>query len=793
MIVDFLAAGDKTPLTKTISSNFGVLTKSAYPNVRNFVSFREEVSSVVELYAAMSAHAEANHCLVKGRLSRQLSNESRQGATNSNETTDWLVFDIDHLPGIEAAEDFVQLLPPEFRNTSYVLQYSASYGFNDSAELRAHIFFMLSAGVMAPAAKMWMKHLNLTQAAFSQHLRLAEGGCTLKWPVDISVNQNDKLIYIAPPICVGIDDPIGKDKRITLVQKTNEKVALQLHSVNAEAVRTAELKVINEMREAAGLEKKKFKTTVVDGVQVINNADQMMLLAPPFEERGFVYLPVSSNRHSYYHPVGNHEFLYTFKDPEIAFPMRVVLPSYYWQQERLAAPQDGAETLIAFRDKRSDAKYIGGYNKEMNTAWFSGIRAREDIDDFFTQHKLRTPELIETWDFEFDPTSLTRVNADKRWANKFVPTTYMLLDPTQNGSVPRRIELLLKHIMNYDEECYEQFLHWLAFKFQTRNKCKTAWFFQGVEGTGKGVLFNKILAPLLGSEQCHLKRMDNLLDRFNADLETSLLWVIDEANIENFKEDGQILEKLKNLIVEDQQVIRAMRTNQYSAVNFTDIILFSNQTLAIRVSPTDRRYNICPRQNTPLLSVMSRDEIATLETDLPQFASFLLGFEVDTRRVFEPLDNEAKRTLISLGRNTHDEFVFSLMQGDLVYFVRAVSEVPDISRIAHHSTVKEIVLGWASNATNNQMMSVNVEDVSKLYTYLMGNKAQNTPTNKMARMLSLRGCVVRHDEHNLQQPFVEVRWTYNELAVERWLQSNQRNQSNQRATANVQQGSSPAN
>lgn len=769
MIVNFLAAADNTPLTKTFSSHFGVLTKSAYPNVRDFNSFSDEVNSTPELYAALFVHAEQNHCMVKGALKRELSSEPRRNATDPLSVTQWIVFDVDHLPGVNAAEQFVALLPPEFHNTSYILQYSSSHGFSQEEGLRAHIFFLLATDVMPTVLKLWMKRLNLKTPAFAEHLRLAEGGCTLKWPVDISVNQNDKLIYIAPPLCIDIADPVPLAERIVLVTKTDDRVALDVSTVNAETVKVDENKALNAMREAAGLDKKRLKIDNVDGYSVIRNADQMTLVAPPFVERDFVYMPIGSNRHTYYHPVGKHEFLYSFKDPDIAFPMQVVLPSYYWHQEREQVETGPIpKTLLAFRDRRSDCKYLGTYSNDLKMTEFNRIKAREDISDFYTQSRQREPDIIETWDYEFDPTTLTRIAPDRKWINKFVPSMYIEAQASTNAAIPPNVALLLRHIMNYDDECYDHFLNWLAFKFQTRQKCKTAWFFQGIEGTGKGVLFNKILAPLFGSDYCLLKRMDNLLDRFNAELETSLIWVLDEANIENFKEDGQIVEKLKNLIVEDTQVIRAMHTNQYSAKNYTDVILFSNQTLAIKVSPTDRRYNVCPRQNTPLVSVMNRDVIATLERDLPQFANFLASIDVDVTAVAEPLNNQAKQDLVALSRTTHDEFIHNLMSGDLMYFVRVLAEQVDVNRLAQSLTMRQMLAEYVRNLHNNQQATVSVELIARLYTFVVNAGRSATPTNKMARMLSLRGCRVQHSQDE-QSSSIEVTWHFNELALQRWL------------------------
>lgn len=771
MIVNFLAAADGTPLTKVFASNFGTLTKSAYPNVRNFNSLSFPVSSLTEFYAAIVVNAEQNNCLVKGVLQRELTNESRQGATSTLSMTQWLVFDIDHLPGVTTADQVIALLPPEFQDVSYILQLSSSHGFEHNAtDLRAHLFFMLSADVSPQAIKVWMKQLNLTHMGLATHIRLAEGGCTLKWPLDISVNQNDKLIYIAPPLCRdGLIDPVPLTDRIRLITKGHDTVDFN-PVVNSEAVRSTELTKINELRAAAGLEKKRLKINVVDGINIISNADQMTLTAEPFVERGFVYLPISSNKYTYYHPEGRHDYLYTFKDPDVAYPMDTVLPSYYWHCERerrkTNSQSTNDHTIFTFRDARADTKYVGQYSNDLSLLEINGIKAREDIDDFFVQHGRTTPQLIETWTYEFDPTRTERISPQRRWVNKFIPTQYMLLEATTTTTMAPNIERLLKHIMNYDEECYAHFINWLAYKFQTRRKCKTAWFFQGVEGTGKGVLYNMVLAPLFGSNCCHLKRMENLLDRFNADLETSLLWVIDEANIENFKEDGQILEKLKNLIVEDTQIIRAMRTNQYSAVNYTDVLLFSNQSLAIRLSPTDRRYNIAPRQNIPLLNVMDRGTIRALRDELPQFATFLLSYDASEDLAQEPLTNQAKLDMIALSRTTHDEFFHCVLTGDLLYFLRAAEvQTSNPALIIDAQSLRATLTTIAHAALINPYQELSMQMLASMYSAIM---KRETTVVKIARMLHLKGATLTtQTESSLE--VLPVTWNVDELAVRRWL------------------------
>lgn len=766
MIVNFLAAADGTPLTKTFTSSFGQVTKSAYPNVRDFISHSVEVTNTTELFAAISVHAEQHHCMLKGIASRELNGESRQGLTDANSPTQWICFDADHIPGVNTVDDLIALLPQEFQNTSYVTQYSCSSGIT-SNDLRVHVFFLLATPIIAPLLKLWMKNLNLNAEALKQNIKLAEGGCTLKWPLDIGVNQNDKLIYIAPPICRDVVDPIPANERIRLHVGANDKVTLNVADLNAEQIRTAELAVVNGLRKAMNLPAKKLKTAMLDGLVVLQNADEMTLVGQPFEERGFVYLPIGSNPYTYYHPVGNHEFLRTFKDPEMAFPMRTVLPSYYWQMERASAPEASTGTIVVtFRDRNTDTKYVGCYSENLKFATFNAIRAREDIEDFFSQHRQRMPEAIPTWDYEFNPTRLERINPQLGWANKFAPTPFMEMTGSGRTEIPPRTAKLLNHVMNNDAECVNHFLNWLAFKFQTRTKCKTAWFFQGIEGTGKGVLYNKILNPLFGDAHCRLKRMDNLLDNFNADLETSLLWVIDEANIEDFNESGQIIEKLKNLITEDRQMIRAMRTNAYSVLNYTDVIMFSNRNLAIKLSESDRRYNVAPRQNSQLLRVMTPEEIDTLEEELPAFADYLLSREVNKQQAHTPLDNAARRKLVEISRSPYDAFIHNLLLGDLTYFLRGTTETEGPNAIRMRQTAIDIMKSWCHDALNNRTSEVAVDDLSRVYAFVISGKEPATAA-KFARILSLRGCQLT--EHALRQPTIDIRWEGNHLDFQRWL------------------------
>ena len=79
----FLHAADGTPLTKRFTMTDNGLEKQAYPQVAAFTSDAVEADTIEDFFAALVAHANAGHCLLKGQLDRSLRNESRAGHTDS--------------------------------------------------------------------------------------------------------------------------------------------------------------------------------------------------------------------------------------------------------------------------------------------------------------------------------------------------------------------------------------------------------------------------------------------------------------------------------------------------------------------------------------------------------------------------------------------------------------------------------------------------------------------------------------------------------------------------------------
>jgi len=205
MKITFLEANQ--PLTKKFEKRpDGSYIKHSYPFVKLFTSHEESPKDLNDFFESLKKHAENNHCLLKGNVSKPLVNESRSGSTDPLIDTEWVVFDVDGMNNIDTAEEFiVKALPKEFQDVSYIIQHSASAGIASDG-FRAHLFFLLSRSYSVAQIKVWLQYKNLTEADLVTQLRLSKNAITLRYPLDITVNQNDKLIYIAAPTCAVLND-----------------------------------------------------------------------------------------------------------------------------------------------------------------------------------------------------------------------------------------------------------------------------------------------------------------------------------------------------------------------------------------------------------------------------------------------------------------------------------------------------------------------------------------------------------------------------------------------------------
>ena len=159
---------------------------------------------------------------------------------------------------------------------------------------------------------------------------------------------------------------------------------------------------------------------------------------------------------------------------------------------------------------------------------------------------------------------------------------------------------LLNNVAQGDQGGYDYILNWLAFGVQRLDKrTGTALVLQGSKGAGKSILI-VLYGHLFGTHKWVTAISEDIVGRFNAHLETTLLLGVEEAFApQNRAADGT----LKDLITTDTLRVEDKFFSAWNAPNHLRIIMTSNNDQVVRADGFDRRYAVfevlSPHQNDP--------------------------------------------------------------------------------------------------------------------------------------------------------------------------------------------------
>lgn len=719
MKITFLEAA--VHLTKTFTLENGVLTKTGHPRVIDCTSHTEDFETIEELYAHLVRHAALGRSMLKGNVNRELVMESRAGSTDANAPTRILLLDLDGVKDVETVERFLKLLGLD--DVDYIVQYSCSMGVVPSRGLSAHILILLSTDKAPAILKQWLTHQNLTIPILRNNIGLTRTNNSLRWTLDVSTCQSDKLIYIAPPILGhGVLDSWTGD-RIQLVKKTRRCGDLPGVVPSAETNRIAAEKILNDLRDRAGLPKRNRILTKTQGsVEYFAKPDQACVTGLRIE-RGFTYLNLNGgDSWGYYHSENNPEFIYNFKG-EPTYKTSELLPEY-WNDVRgklnEVHPDQTGTYYLAIRDFKTAAYWNGTWAPGTHELVLAEARGKDQLKDFLKQHGQPLGDFIPDWSIGFLPNEDFIVDLEARKINTFQPSTFMAArcdDIPDVKDVPPTIRRLIMHAVGDDQQCFDHMMNWLAVIFKYRCRTETCWILQGIEGTGKGLFLNRVLRPLF--KYVVFKRMSELDSQFNGFLEQCLILWVDEMQISALKGNaGKVESDLKSTIVEPKLSIRRMHTMPYEVPNYVNIIIPGNKDDVMTISPTDRRYNVCPYQNTKFIT--NDEELAQIEKELPNFASYLFGLQADRQRARTALDNTAKDRMQHITAPGMDEVCREIIVGNLQFFW---DQRPAMALLGGNDKdmVASLYVGLLAAVARDEREVLFREELQLLMGYTLGN------------------------------------------------------------------------
>ena len=723
MLIDFLEAASGAALSKTHEADAnGTITTKPYPLVKNFNSYRENVTNISEMSNAMQHHASLGRCALKGVLTEELSGEERRGKTNPTDSTQWICLDLDFDTGFADIKDFIRCLGPDFQDVSYIFQHSNSAGFKGVTGLRGHLYFLLASRASPGALKEWLKEVNFTTHALANQLILAKNGHSLIWPLDISTCQNYKLIFISPPTLINLSAQVTQ--YFDLVVLGNDTSSF-IPSPNPSKNKADLQDKISELRKQMGLKVNAGKYKPYGDDEILVNPDPM-IISETQDQGDYVRCNIVGDNPSwgYYYEKHRPDVLRNFKGHPLV-KLRDIDPGFYQGIARQKATTARSNVPVIFRDLVTDEYYNGIYESANDTVAIHATGSKAKLEDFLINHDIPMPEAVPDWSYTFDPTTLKVIDFTDQWANKFIPTSYLKATTTcPTTTVPPNINLILRSI-TVDQQTYEHLLNWLAYIFQTRKKAKTAWLFSGIEGTGKGLFIDKILSPIFGERYVARITAENLEDLFNARFEEAIFLFVDEFNIQESRQLERLNNKIKNLITEERISIRRMRTNEYEVNSFLNLVLATNAGTAVPLSQTDRRFNIAPPQNKRL--EITDLQVETIESELEEFSTFLRSFAVDSLQARSVLKNQARQDLMNKSMTSIDLFFHAIKTGHIEYFLENIDHSSNTSFEIGAEAYKTLIKDWCEKG----ITFIPRDELQQAYSYLQNQKISATKFSRM--------------------------------------------------------------
>lgn len=752
MHTEFLAAD--VPLVKTFTLKNGDLEKSPYPMVRDFTSHRLPTTSLDELHVALLHAASQGWCMQKGLLTRPIKKESRAGLTNAADATHILMLDFDGLTGYASLND--ALKPMGLDKFDRIVQWSASAHLPQSTSsppgLSAHIFFWLSNPVSPQLLKSWL--MNTCMTHFASCVTLTKSGAALHWPVDPSVMDNSKLIYIAPPVLRGLSSSIqGLGIEIVHVSKKGPcNPPSSFFTVNPQIVQKARHELLNTLRKASGYTAIRDSQLRISNGQLYLSKPGQAALTGLRTERGFVYINLNGgDSWGYYHPEDNPEYIYNFKGEPI-YKTEELLPEYWASLKRIdpQRPQSKVQYFVG-RDFATARYYNGIFHSEKNLLEMARATTEGQLKSFMKQHGQPVPDFIPDFTIEYNPHNPIKFSLEDRYINTYEPSRFEHLKPQKVTEIPPTIKRIITSAVG-GALTLDHFINWTAEMIQYKTKTGTAWVWQGIEGTGKGFLFHNILKQLLGPTNAVAITTRELDSSFNGYLEHALLVFVDEVQLPALKGALGLAANLRSFITEPEVAIRRMYCEAYTAKNFSNFILASNMPDPVVISSTDRRFHVGQFQATKL--VLSPQDVEAIEKELTDFWHYLKSYQVNREAVREILESEDRARLMDLSMSTADSVAASILAGDMEDLVNKVPLKPITPAESAYAALVKFLLTTGETHLHR-------DELRTIFQYQVGDMATGVST--FAKYLAhhqIHTKVIWRDNHAVRG-FV-VNWQQNE-------------------------------
>jgi hypothetical protein len=312
----------------------------------------------------------------------------------------------------------------------------------DTKKWSGHIFMLLKQPVDEKMLKQWFEHLNFTVPALENAITLTDSLQALRWPLDRTVADCSKIIYIAPPVCAGFTPKISKDKAFMFVKKKQPSLQIPLFaSITHQDIRAK----INALRRAINEPELEYNIQNHNGYEVMLKADACTVHG--VRTSGDHYLRFNLNggdSYAYYIDLRNPGLIGNFKGepflrtdeaaPELYASLKKTAP-----KTLAAAPLDeDADAFAFYATNRSSAVYIGQFSpttRELKLNNSSETPAKGWLNEWSIPHKGYLPHI----EVVFNPKDDVQYIPGGTIINTFRASDYMMKEK-QSGLMRKKVK-----------------------------------------------------------------------------------------------------------------------------------------------------------------------------------------------------------------------------------------------------------------------------------------------------------------------------------------------------------------
>jgi len=254
------------------------------------------------------------------------------------------------------------------------------------------------------------------------------------------------------------------------------------------------------------------------------------------------------------------------------------------------------------------------------------------------------------------------------------------------------IEILLKNLF-VNQDSLDYFLNWFSAILNTLEKNRIAIILKGIQGTGKGLLYDYIISYVLGSTHCITISNEQLKSRFNEELENKIFVIGNEIK-GDFRDGNTSYEKLKMYISDDEILVEGKNLKTRKIQNFFNMMIFSNHDTPLQISPSDRRYSVFTTSDNKIDKLVDNMDkfIENIKKERDNFLKDVIKLKYSKYNASQPFENDDKRLIVEASTPKIELLANWLKNGDEIKIIDSIDNFFEVATNKEISEIFEIDL-----------------------------------------------------------------------------------------------------